>query len=263
MSFWSTLAGIGTSLIPGVGPLIAPLVAGGVSALTGGGGSPASTNNGAVGVNPTFQKSPYVQEGVDALKQGIDATAPAANYYKTALGGDRDALSSLLGPEVSTVLSQYDNAAKTAAEFAPRGGGANQVLAETPFKKVGAYGQALAGARSKAAAGSAGIARDIVTAGGDIGRLGTSEESAQNSFATSLARLNVERQNEQAKQISGLTGGIGSILANIFAGKSKGGGSKTPGGGFNPRASIGPAPPPGYDPGLLAGTGNPGDYTGI
>jgi len=252
MSFLSTLAGIGTSLIPGVGPFIAPFIGGAVGALTGGGGNPASTAGGAAGVNPTFQKSPFVQQGVDTIQNGIDAEQPAANYYKTALGGDRNALQSLLGPEVSTVLSQYDNAAKTAAEFAPRGGGTNQVLAEAPFQKAAAYGKALAGARSGAAAGLGKIGSDIVTGGGDIGRLGTAEEQGQNSFNTSLARLNFERQQEQAKQVSGLTGGIGSILANIFAGKNK-----TSGAGGGTTGFVGPLPPPGYDP------SGGGDYTGL
>jgi hypothetical protein len=243
MSFWSTLAGIGTSLIPGVGPFIAPLVAGGINAITGGGGgsNPTSTNNGGVGVNPTYQKSPLVQQGIDAL-------SPAQTYYKGILGGDRDKLQGLLGPEISTVLSQYDNAAKTAAEFAPRGGGANRVLAEAPFEKAGAYGKMLAGARTGAAAGLAGIGEKIAT-------VGTEEERGQNTFATSLARLNFERQQEQNKQISGLTGGIGSILANIFGNKTRGGKTFAQQGGAQFPMS------PSFDPGLKIGDLTPSGDT--
>lgn len=222
MGFWSTLAGIGTSLIPGIGPIIAPLAAMGVGALTGGGGGGAnggSTQQLSVDAGKPTQ-SPLVQSGVDALE------APK-NYFKAALGGSQEQLQGLLGPEVSTVLAQYDNAAKTAAELGPRGGGRTAILAEAPFKKAAAYGTALAGARS-------GAAKSLADIGEKEAGVGTTEEQLGNQFKLGQSGVNVQQNRTQLeakaardKSLADLGSGIGGILTRIITGAKSGSPSST------------------------------------
>lgn len=226
MGFWSTLgniAGFGISMIPGVGPIAGKIIQ---AAGTIGGGVADSLTNGGAGGGSTAQlpvdagkpsSSPYVASGVEALD------APK-NYFKAALGGSQEQLQGLLGPEVSTVLSQYDNAAKTAAELGPRGGGRTAILAEAPFKKAGAYGTALAGAQAGAAKNLAGIGEAEAGIGG-------AEEQRQNAFKLGQAGVNVQQNRTQLeaqlakqKSLADLGSGIGGILTRIITGAKSGGG---------------------------------------
>lgn len=223
MSFWGTLAGIGTSLIPGVGPFIAPLVGGAINGLTGGG-----SKDGAV--TGSQQYSPEVQallKRINAPGASGDNTAQdtAQNYYKTVLSGDQESTRSLLGPDVDTILGQYDNAAKAAANLGPRGAGRTQLMAEAPFQKAGAYGKLLAGAKSTAAQGLTTIggqkAAEITgRRGQDVGLLGslTGAQSQQD-------RLAFEKQQEKDKQYKDLGTGIGGFLTNLLNGKGGKGGT--------------------------------------
>jgi hypothetical protein len=201
MSFWSSLAGAATSLIPGVGPFIAPLVGG----LVGSALSPGSPS----GSNPTTGTP---------NQSGNGAVGQAKNYFTAALNGDQSTLQGLLGPNISTVLEQYDNAAKTAANLGPRGGGRTAVLADAPFKKAGAYGQALSGATTGAA--------------GKLGELGIEQQKDANSLQLGQEGINVQQNKLQQgayqygqDQLSGVGKGLGSILTNILTGKKAGGGS--------------------------------------
>ena len=223
MGFWGALAGIGASLIPGVGPFIAPIVGGAINAVTGGGGGSATAANpgGGTGQLPVDLGKPTTSP---EYKSGIDALQAPKNYFTAALGGSQEQLEGLLGPQVSTVLSQYDNAAKTAAELGPRGGGRTAVLAEAPFKKAGAYGQALAGART-------GAAKDLAGIGEAEAGLGTQQEQLQNQFKVAQGNLNLgqnriqfEGQQAKNKAYSDLGAGIGGILTRIITGAK--GGSK-------------------------------------
>jgi len=91
-----------------------------------------------------------INEGNVATGQGISSLSNAGRFYNTILGGNKEAISDLLNPQIGTVLGQYDNAAKSVAQFAPRGGGTTQTLAQLPFQKAttagSAYQSALPGA---------------------------------------------------------------------------------------------------------------------
>jgi hypothetical protein len=234
MSFWSSIASGLTSMIPGVGPFIAPMVGGLVGGLTskgGSGGSPAA-------VDP--MQDPQIKQLMASLKTPATmdpATKGASDYYKTIMGGGEEATQSLLGPNVSTVLNQFDNASKAAAELGPRGGGRAAIQAETPFKKASAYTNLLGQAKSTAAAGMAGIGANQTAAATsrrsqDVSVLGTVLGGK-----TSLADRQMQINQENAK---GMGKGIGSILTNLLAG----GGNKnknTP--GLSSGASYAPQDP--------------------
>lgn len=148
------------------------------------------------------------------LSDARAAVQPAKDYYTTALSGDSEALRSLLGPEIKTVLSQYDTAAKTATELGPRGAGRNSVLADLPFKKAEAYGHALEGARSGAAEG--------------LSKIGLTEEGQNNALASSVLQANTEdkklkqeQENKSSDMLSSFGSGLGSLLTSKGAnGKS-------------------------------------------
>jgi hypothetical protein len=198
MGIWGSLARIGgfaASLIPGVGPV--------ASALLNIGGAAAGEVLDSKGrkVDPTKTKSANERDAryadINAELQNLDkldasgesfgelrhrgtalydkggagidtsreTAAPVKGYYNTLLNGSREATASLLQPEVSTVLGQYDTAMDTVREFAGRGGGRNRTLAEMPTMKVGAYGKALQGVRPQAAEGLAKAAESEASLG--------------------------------------------------------------------------------------------------
>lgn len=224
MGFWSTLAGIGGTLIGSTFgfPALGAITGGVAGALTNGGSASASNPGGSTGQLPIDIGKPTVDP---AVRAGLDTLQDPKNYFQAALGGSQEQLQGLLGPEVSTVLSQYDNAAKTAAELGPRGGGRTAVLAEAPFKKAAAYGTALAGARS-------GAAKDLAGIGEAEAGIGTQQEQLQNQFKLGQGNLNLgqnriqlEAQAAKNKAYSDLGSGIGGILTRIITG-AKNGGSK-------------------------------------
>ena len=235
MGFWSSLAGgvagIAGSLIPGVGPIVGPLLGGAVASLTGGG--TAQTGKQASTTLPAYQQDPGVSS--------------AENYDQTILGGSRSATEGALSPQVSTVLDQYDNAAKAAANLGPRGGGRTATLAEAPFKKAGAYGAALAGATSGAAK--------------NLGELGLGAGQQKNQYAENQGNLNLgenkiafEGQQAANKQAAGVGGGIADILTSIINKK------KTPGGGSTGGSIFGDS----TDSALgLGGQGDTSSFSGL
>lgn len=232
MSFWGTLAGIGSSLIPGVGPFIAPLVGGVVNKLTDGGGGSGTAN----GANPN-------QPEIDKLFKSINApgaigdnsaTAGAEGFYKTVLQGSQDNTRALLGPDVDTILGQYDNAAKAVANLGPRGGGRDATLADASFNKIGAYGKLLGQVKSKAAEGLTTIGGQKTAAASAKRGQDVSELSSLVGNQNSANELAFQKQQAKDKQYSQLGSGIGGFLTNLLNGKNKG--------------SSGGGGAPGYDP---------------
>jgi hypothetical protein len=255
MGFWSSLAGIATSFIPGVGPLLAPLVSGGISALTGGNAAGGGQTATAGQVNPALQSTldqiksqgatgaADTASGMKQLDTASSTADQAGSLYRAGAGGSMETLQQMLGPEISTVMSQFDNAAKTAAEFGPRGGGRTGVMAELPFKKAAAAGNLIGQARQGAVAGLADTAKTQAS----VGQAKTAAGTAQTGQAlgTTAALLAPKTQSENLANQNQLTmgKGIGTILGNIFSGKigtgGGGGGSSSSSGGYGAGGSYG------------------------
>ena len=229
MGFWSTLGGIvGTaaSFIPGVGPIAGGLI----KAATGIGGAvgDAVTGGGPGGggsllpVDASKNPAPGVPA---AVTQGLDTLQGPKNYLTGIMNGSQEDTQGLLGPEVSTVLSQYDNAAKTAAELGPRGGGRTAILAEAPFQKVAAYGKALQGAKQTALT-------ELPKIGSEEASIGNTQEQLTNQFKLGQANVNasqnrsiLDQQAQKNKAYNDIGSGIGGILTRIITGSKSG---KTP-----------------------------------
>jgi hypothetical protein len=158
--------------------------------------------------------TPEIQEFI-RRSQTTPALEAAEGYYTRALGGDRQRLQELLGPEIKTVLSQYDTAAQTAAELNPRGGGRTQVMAEIPFQKAAAYGQQLAGARAGAA--------------DKLAAIGSGKASREGSLAQTLigartgqSQLEFQKQQARNEQLGKIGSAIGDLLVGALGKKKSG-----------------------------------------
>lgn len=224
------------------GPLgaVAGGIIGALPGLFGGGETPESAAKDAVLKNIPTQ----IQKGNSAIDSGLGSLGTAGHYYNTILGGNKEAIANLMNPQVGTVLSQYDNAAKEVARSAPRGGGATSTLAAIPFRKAVAAGSAYQSALSGAATGATNV-------GSAEGGIGSSLLSQTNSQSEPLLNWQKHIDDLKAKQGEGISkqvanldfdaiknGGksIGSILARLL-----GRGASGSGGGS------------GVDPSLLGG----------
>lgn len=214
MGFWGSLGSGLASIIPGVGPLIAPLVGGAINSITGGGDTKTASQ-----VNPALNDTLASLKangatGAAAVNTGVSGLESAKRNYQAGANGSLEELQSLYNPEISTVLSQYDNAAKSAAEFGPRGGGRTAMMAELPFKKAAAAGQVIGNARAGANAGLADVSGKEAQLGTSLTGQSTGALSALLSPKTQSDTLN----NENSKSLGT---GIGGILGNIFLNKNK------------------------------------------
>lgn len=221
MGFWSSLAGIGASLIPGVGAFAGPLVGGLLGGIGGSKGSAATAQTDPL-KNPEIQK---LLQGLQAPTAAPAETTQAGNYYRTLLGGSQTETESMLAPEVSTITRQYDKAAQAAAELGPRGGGRTAQMASLPFQKLQAYGDLLAKLKSQAPAGLAQIG----------GQKQQAQTARQGQYAGVLGsvlgqqgEMARQQQQQQYESATGLGKGIGGLLTNVLSGiKFGGGGGKS------------------------------------
>lgn len=216
MGFWSSLAKIGTGLIPGVGGIAGSLIGGLIGG--GGGGSTAQTDPLK---NPEIQK---LLQGLQTPTAAPAETTQAGNYYRTLLGGSQTETESMLAPEVSTITRQYDKAAQAAAELGPRGGGRTAQMTSLPFQKLQAYGDLLAKLKSGAPQG--------------LQQIGAQRQQAQTArqgqYAGVLGSLlgqqgamTRQQQQQQYESATGLGKGIGGLLTNVLSGIKFGRGDKS------------------------------------
>lgn len=229
MSVGADIAGAATGAAGGFasgGPIGAAV--GGIGGLLGSiFGNNAGNANAKAASDALAKNVPtLINTGNSAAQTGLQDLGGAGSFYKTILGGNREAISNLLGPQVSTVLSQYDNAANAVRQFAPRGGGATSTLAALPFAKATAAGQAYQGALPGAAAGLAGVGAQ--TAG--IGNQQLSTAAAGTSPYLNQGQFDANQAAAAGKgygQI--LTNGLGGILKGIKGPGGSGSNGTTPG----------------------------------
>lgn len=244
MGFWSTL---GKGLLLGGAAIAAPFTGGaslatvipavlaGGSAVLGAAFSGKGKNDGGGSGTAGPAGIQIPPELMASVRAEDPASSQARSFYSTILNGSQDATETLLGPEVNTILSQYDTAAKAAEEFGPRGGGRASVAGEIPFKKVAAYGNLLAGAKPKAAEGLASIGQQ--KRGTDLNVLQAllSKDTANNQLSLGKDQLQFQKDSRSQDQLGGIGSSIGNILVDLLKGK-KGG---TSGGGFGKSTGAG------------------------
>jgi len=149
-------------------------------------------------------------------------TTQAKDFYQTILGGSQEATGALLGPQVNTILSQFDSGMKAVDELAPKGGGRNALLAETPFKKAAAYGNLLEAAQPAAASGLAQIGSQTAAKNANLlstllsSRDRKEAQAADQAFSTGEAA-----KARKASALSSIGSTIGSVLLSSLLNKGK------------------------------------------
>ncbi len=129
------------------------------------------------------------QSTVAAPTGNAQVSAAASNlgqagaYESGILSGDRSTVLATAAPEISSLLSAYDNSRKAAGQLTPRGGGRSQILNELPYKEAGDVNALVQKARPQAA-------QQLAKVGEAEGYLGATEQQlAQNDVNSSLSFL--------------------------------------------------------------------------
>lgn len=149
------------------------------------------------------QQTATSEYGLQQLKSSLpDVT----NFFKALLSGDSTTVMKAIGPEVSTLTSEYESAGKASAEFAPRGGGRTASLEEAPFTEAADITKLVEGAQTEGATGLLEI--DQLLSQLTVGS-GSAASSTLDSLATSL--------NEQKKQQTEGAGALGAAAGSLIA----------------------------------------------
>lgn len=154
-------------------------------------------------------------QGLGTAQSGVSSLDTAGDYFKNILGGSRTDTEKLLGPQVKTIMDQYDSAAKTGAELGPRGGGRTNAIEAAKTGKVGAYGNLLAGAGTQAAQGLAGVGKDVVGAGLGMAGVGTTETGQAIGQASSLANATNQQNQQVFQNASAFGAGLGALWGGV------------------------------------------------
>lgn len=152
------------------------------------------------------------KQGLATSNKGVDALGQAGDYFKNILGGSRTDTEKLLGPQVSTILGQYDSALKSGAELGPRGGGRTNAIEAAKTGKAGAYGTLLGGAQQTAAGGLGQIGSAIAGAGKDQASIGLGETGQAIGQVGSLAGTTSSTANNVFKNSSAFGSALGNLI---------------------------------------------------
>lgn len=146
--------------------------------------------------------------------------------------GDRGAVGEALSPQINATNRAYDNANRTATEFAPRGGGQASGIEALQTKQAGDVSSLFNTARSTGAAGLSSIAPLYGSLSSS--ELGTASGASATGINAQIQQAWLDFQKSQAT--TGLAGDLGktlgSILSMIFKKNNTAGG-----GGGNPFAN--------------------------
>lgn len=175
--------------------------------------------------------APLIQQQSDASKFNLSQAQtdlPAARaalqgplaFWKGILSGDRNSMSSVLGPENDVIAGRDALATRNLSEFAPRGGRRTLMLGDKPFQTATDYNRTLLSLRPQAA-------DKQVTIGQILAQLGLGESSAATGAANSgisgalqQQGLDLSRSQSTSQAMSGLGEGIGSLLQLLLSKKS-------------------------------------------
>ena len=154
-------------------------------------------------------------QGNDLLGSSIDALSKSTDFFSKLLGGDEDALMRTVQPATDTILHQYDTAKRSAAEFAPRGGGRNAAMQDADFAQAGDISKLVGGAGPMAAD----KLRDIGAQFGYIGlgATGQGENATQDVLRNIFQQqsLYLQSQGQGFQQSMQVGQGFGQLAAMI------------------------------------------------
>lgn len=168
---------------------------------------------------------PLFKAGKKDVRFGTKALRDVGDYWRTLLEGDRSELMGLLGPEISRISDQYDAAKRSITEFAPRGGGKANLLAQLPTMKARDVGQFMLEARPRAAEALERIGTTQTGLGGQLlGQAGQTEASILQALL-GIGNLDLLRRGQNLQLYGDIGQSVGQILASII--DQQQGGKKT------------------------------------
>lgn len=196
-----------------------PLVAAGVGGLFGLIGAKKQSS----AINKQTQAiSPLIQQQADSSKWSLSQAQtdiPAAraalkgplDFWNKILSGDRNAMSSVLGPENDTIAARDALATRNLSEFAPRGGRRTLMLGDQPFQTATDYNKTLLSLRPQAAG-------QVTSLGQILAQLGLGEQSASTGAGNSAigGAMNLANlTNQGAGGYNTVGNSIGQILLQL------------------------------------------------
>jgi len=146
------------------------------------------------------------------ISRGEKDITQAQDFWSAILSGDPSQISKVLGPEISAVNKQTQEAKKTASEFGNRGGGTNAAMQTLDDKSVAAV-RSMISNLTGSAAGALGS--------GGAGLLGMGESAGTTAFgeAETLHSQEAQRWNDIFKSIADVAGVAGGFFGQVTMGR--------------------------------------------
>lgn len=184
--------------------------------------------------------------GQGLLNLGTSNTNAGANFFKTILGGDQAATSSLLQPNIDQIRGGQQQALQAASTLMPRGGGRSGALFNLPLQANSQIQSLFNGARSGAAsalpqigAGQTSVGSGLFGLGNQALGMGAGALGTVGQLGGNLAQIGqTQQQLDQARASalgSGLfglatlpLGGFGGTALGALGGLFGGGGGGMP-----------------------------------
>jgi hypothetical protein len=135
-------------------------------------------------------------QGKQLTDTGQAALAPVLKYFSALLSGNPADIMAATAPDRARVIDQYDAARKTAAQFAPRGGGQASGNLSLKAREASDLAMQPAAARANAANAMGAIGQNLTQAGM------TAEEQAINQLSQVLGPLLRQEGMDQQSQSS-------------------------------------------------------------
>lgn len=151
------------------------------------------------------------------LQQSSDLIQTPIKYFQTLASGDRNAMSSLLGPEIGNINQGYQNAQNQTLSFGPRGGGRNSQLQNLGQQQQGDISRLFQTARPAAMQALTGISGQIGSQGS--GLFGQGSQIYQGNIQD-LGQQNQQyaQSRQQVMSMIGQLGGAagGALFGHFF-----------------------------------------------
>jgi hypothetical protein len=194
-------------------------------------GSTANPLGGAPGTNPASSydnnlyllgenqqqaqntAQPVGNQNVGAASTNLGA---AANYDLGILSGDRSQILATEAPEISSLLSSYDAARKSAGQLTPRGGGRSAELNELPYKEAGDVNKLVESARPEAARNLTQIANSQALLGEGEQQIASNDVQSSLSFLLGKAGVQLNEAQLQSQQGQLLGQSVGAALPQLL-----------------------------------------------
>ncbi len=154
--------------------------------------------------------------GNSTVKNASGNLETAASYDLGILSGDRSKVLATEAPEISSLLSSYDAARKSAGQLNPRGGGRSQILNELPYKEAGDVNKLVQEDRPRAAKDLTGVAEAQTYLGGQEQNLAANDVNSSLQFLLGKAGVQLDQAKLQSENGQQIGQAIGQALPELL-----------------------------------------------